>query len=477
MPRPSFYLLSRDEIELVYSKALEVLSTVGIKIEDELVKNFLESNGGVKKDDRTLIPEELAKEALKKAPKTFDLYDRDGKYIATLGEGANIFAPGSAAIYIIDHRSKDVRPPLLEDLKNAVIITDYLKNVDAQSTMLVPDDLPPQVRDFSRLYVVIKYSKKPVVTGAFKVENIKFMFNMMKVIRDDFNKRPWAIFDVTISSPLSWSKITARNLYDLAKEGIPAEIISMPQLSATAPATVSGGLLLHTAEVISGIAIAELVSPGSPIIYGGSTAVLQPRYGIPIITAPESVLLSLAYAEIAKYLRLPSHTYLGLSDNKIIDYQAGAETVYSAVLAVLEKFDIISGPGMLENELTQSLEKLILDDEVVGIAKRIAKGFSLSADELLQDIDEIKDGINKRHFLSSPRTRKLVREFHAYSIFDITTRSTWNKKEVHDKAHDKVLEILKTYTPTMLDKDLIKRVEEAYASAWKYYNLGNPKLV
>lgn len=140
-----------------------------------------------------MIPEELAKEALKKAPKTFDLYDRDGKYIATLGEGANIFAPGSAAIYMIDHRSKDVRPPLLEDLKNAVIITDYLKNVDAQSTMLVPDDLPPQVRDFSRLYVVIKYSKKPVVTGAFTVENIKFMFDMMKVIRDDFNKRPRAL--------------------------------------------------------------------------------------------------------------------------------------------------------------------------------------------------------------------------------------------------------------------------------------------
>lgn len=472
MPRPKLGILEKDDIERIFTAALSILNDTGVKIEDDLVRDYVLKNGGVLKNDRITFDESLVKESLKKAPKEFALYDRDGKYVATLGQEARIFNPGSAAIYILDYGAKEVRPPRLKDLKDFVIVTDYLDNIDAQSTALVPSDVPDEVKDISRLYVVIKYSRKPVITGAFTIENLGFMLNLMKAVREDYNKRPWAIFDVTVSSPLSWSKITARNLYDLAKNNVPAEIISMPQIGATSPATIAGSLVLHTAEILSGIIIAELVNSGAPIIYGGSTAVSQPRYGTPLLTAPESVLLTLAYGDIAKYLNLPSHTYMGLSDNKIVDYQAGAETMYSAVLAAIAGFDIISGPGMMENEMTQSIEKLVLDNEVVGFAKTIVRGFNIDDESLALNV--IKNAINKRHFLSEPHTRKHIRELYMYRIFDSTSRSTWDGKTVYEKAHEKILEIIKTYNPPTLPNDVLKELDSAYSLAWKYHNLSNP---
>lgn len=472
MPRPKLGILEKDDIERIFTAALSILNDTGVKIEDDLVRDYVLKNGGVLKNDRITFDESLVKEALKKAPKEFALYDRDGKYVATLGQEARIFNPGSAAIYILDYGAKEVRTPRLKDLKDFVIVTDYLDNIDAQSTALVPSDVPDEVKDISRLYVVIKYSRKPVITGAFTIENLGFMLNLMKAVREDYNKRPWAIFDVTVSSPLSWSKITARNLYDLAKNNVPAEIISMPQIGATSPATIAGSLVLHTAEILSGIVIAELVNSGAPIIYGGSTAVSQPRYGTPLLTAPESVLLTLAYGDIAKYLNLPSHTYMGLSDNKIVDYQAGAETMYSAVLAAIAGFDIISGPGMMENEMTQSIEKLVLDNEVVGFAKTIVRGFNIDDESLALNV--IRSAVNKRHFLSEPHTRRHVRELYMYRIFDSTSRSTWDGKAVYEKAHEKVLEIIKTYNPPTLPNDVLKELDSAYSLAWKYHNLSNP---
>jgi len=470
MARPVLTILSRSEAEQIHAAALELLKSIGVYFEDSEVAKILLDAGCEQRGGRILIPEHLVGEALRSTPKRFELYDRDGMSVATLGDGALIFNPGSAAVKILDYGSGEPRPPTMEDLKKLVILVDHLEHIDAQSTALVPHDVPLELRDIARLYPIIKYSRKPVVTGAFTVENLPLMLEVLKIVREDAWKRPFAIFDVCPSPPLRWSKVTSRNLVDLARAGVPAEVVSMPGLGATAPVTVAGAVVLHHAEVLSGVVIAQLVSKGAPVIYGGSPTLTEPRYGVDRIVAPEAVLISLAYRDLARYLGLPVHTYMGLSDNKLVDFQTGAETAYSALAAALASFDVVSGPGMLENESAQSLEKLVLDNEVCGIVKRIARGFEVDPEHLALDVfrDVVLSG--RKDFLAHPHTRKFVRrEVLIPRVWDVHPRSRWSGKDMYEQAHEEVEKILKEYTPTKLPDDVARELDKFFAELFKRF--------
>ncbi|PLJ77490.1 trimethylamine methyltransferase family protein [Infirmifilum sp. SLHALR2] len=466
MPRPALTLLSRDEVEELHSKALSLLERVGVFFEDKEVERLLTQNGLELRNGRVLFTESCIREALSKAPKRIPLYDREGRLVSVLGEGRTVFNPGSAAIKILDFGASEPRNPSLKDLRDLVILVDALKGFKAQSTALVPSEVPNEVKDAERLYVVLKYSAKPIVTGAFTVENLPLMVEMLKAVREDYRARPFAIFDVCPTPPLNWSRVTSRNLVDLARLGVPAEIISMPGLGGTSPVTIYGALVQHHAEVLSGIALSQIVSPGAPVIYGGSPTLIHPYYGTAVITSPESVLVTLAYRDLARHFSLPVHGYLGLSDSKAVDYQAGAEAAYTAVLAAVAGFDVASGPGMLEFESVQSLEKLVLDNEVCMLADRIARGFSPDA-EVVEVIREVV--LEKRgNFLAHKHTRARYREeLQLPRVWDVASRGKEAKQSLLHWAHEEVLRTLREHAPPTLDGDRLARLNSVRKALWE----------
>ncbi|MCC6040084.1 MAG: trimethylamine methyltransferase family protein [Thermofilum sp.] len=474
MARPRLLVLDRDEADAVHSDALSLLGEVGVRLESREVEKLLLDAGCTLRGGRVLVPEELVREALAKAPKRIELYDRDGRRVSTLGEGALVFNPGSAAIKLLDFGSSEPRTPTLEDLRRFVVLADALDGVEAQSTALVPGDAPVEVRDAVRLYVVLKYSRKPVVTGAFTVENLPLMVEMLRAVREDYRERPFAIFDACPTPPLSWSTITSHNVVDLARLGVPAEIISMPGLLGTAPATVYGALVQHHAEVLSGVVIAQLARPGAPVIYGGSPTVIHPYHGTSLITAPEAALVSLAYRDMARYLDLPSHTYMALSDAKSPDYQAGAEAAFTAALAAAAGFDVVSGPGMLEFESVQSLEKLVLDNEVCLLAKRIARGFARDSDSVgvIREVVLQKRG----NFLAHRHTRETYRrEIHLPKVWDVASRAR-GTRDLLKWAHEEVERILREHEPPVLEGDRLERLDEVLSRLYGRVGQSPPRV-
>ncbi|MEM4411525.1 MAG: trimethylamine methyltransferase family protein [Thermofilum sp.] len=470
MPRPRLLLLEKSDVEDVHSAALELLSKVGVRVEDSLVEKLLVSGGCALSGSRVLIPEDLVEEALRKAPKRIALHDREGRHVATLGEEALVFNPGSAAIRVLDYGSPEPRTPTLEDVKKFAVLADALSGLQAQSTAVVPGDVPAEIRDAVRLYVVLKYSRKPVVTGAFTVENLPLMVEMLRAVREDYRERPFAIFDVCPTPPLSWSSITSRNVVDLARLGVPAEIISMPGLGGTAPVTIYGALTQHHAEVLSGIVIAQLAQPGAPVIYGGSPTVIHPYHGTALITAPESALLGLAYRDLAREIGLPCHTYMALSDSKAVDFQAGAETALTAALAAAAGFDVVSGPGMLEFESVQSMEKLVLDNEVCLMARRLSRGFRPDA-EALDVVREVV--LTKRgNFLAHKHTRSNYRaELHLSGVWDVASAAR-ERRNLLDWAHAEAERILREHEPPVLEGDARAALDRVFAKL--YERAGSP---
>jgi len=457
---PSLKILTREDVEIIHEAALRILSEVGVMVPIKEVIEKMKEVGADVDGNIVRIPADLVTWAIKVAPKSIELFNREGKLVAVLKDNNVYFNPGSAATKILDYDIMSIRNVLFKDLIEFAIIADHLENIAFQSTALVPSDVVIDIRDKIRLYPILLVSNKPIVTGAFTEDGIPYMMEILNSVCEAY-KKPMAIFDVCPSPPLKWSKITLKNLVDCAKKKIPAEIIPMPQIGATAPVTIAGALVQHHAEALSGITIAQAINKGSPVIYGGSPCVLDMRYGTPLITAPESVLLSLAYVDIAKELRLPTHTYMGLADSKNIDYQAGIESTIGAVLAAIKGVNVISGPGMLGYENVQSMEKLVLDNELCGYVLKICEGFNLGPEELA--IEVIKEVGVGGQFLSHKHTLKNYRkELYFAKIFDRTPISSRYRvnKVLLKEAHKICKRILQSKEINLIDKERRKELEK-----------------
>jgi trimethylamine--corrinoid protein Co-methyltransferase len=250
---------------------------------------------------------------------------------------------------------------------------------------------------------------------------------------------------------------------DCAQFGIPAELVSMPLTGATGPATLLGAVVQHAAENLSGVTIHQLVKPGSPIVWGGSPAAFDMRAGTTPMGAIETMMIDCSYAEVGKHLGLPTHAYLGMSDSKIVDAQCGLESSGGAILGALTGINMISGPGMLDFESCFNLEKLVIDAEIAGMAKRLVTG--MVERETPLGLDIIRQVGHAGNFLTTRHTRQWFREelFIPSPVIDRDFRRNWEAKgslDITARAHQRVEELISTYEPKPLPDDVSQTLEE-----------------
>jgi trimethylamine--corrinoid protein Co-methyltransferase len=291
------------------------------------------------------------------------------------------------------------------------------------------------------------------------------MHDMLVAVRGSEKKlaeKPLAIFDACPSPPLKWSNLTTQSLIDSARVGIPSELISMGMTGATSPVTISGTLVQHVAENLCGLVICQLAKKGAPVIFGGSPSSFDLRKGTTPMGAIETMMIDSAYAQIAKHLHLPTHAYMGLSDAKTNDSQAGLETGLGAILGALSGVNVISGPGMMDFESCQSLEKLVIDNEICGMAYRLINGISQRDDPIATDL--FKGFTPKMQFLSLPHTRKWYRQEHTFpAIIDRDTYDYWvslGRKSMAERAAEEVERLLKTRPAPLAEKNVLTELKK-----------------
>jgi trimethylamine---corrinoid protein Co-methyltransferase len=290
----------------------------------------------------------MARKSVELAPREFCLYDRTGKPAVRYGGDHVHFDPGSSCLNILDPKTQQSRPAQSGDLVRLVQVAEMLPQFAAQSTAIVCNDVPQEIGDWYRLLVVLWYSSKPVVTGAFSACSLHTLLELLAIESggsEALRQKPRAVFDVCPSPPLNWSEFASQNLVDLARAGVPAEIVSMPLAGATAPVTLAGSVVQHAAECISGITIHQLAEPGAAIVWGGAPAIFDMRTGKTPMGAIETVMLDMACSQVGKYLGLPTHAYLVAGDGKAVDAQVEMERGISAVLGALAGINMISGAG------------------------------------------------------------------------------------------------------------------------------------
>ena len=461
--QPQLRILSPELVPQIIDEAFQLLVNPGIKVQLKEARALLADAGARVEEAREVvhIPEDVARKALETVPREFFLFDKKGNPAVHYGGNAVHFDPGSSGVNVLDSETLHHRPATTQDLIKVIKIADQLWQYDAQSTSLVCSEIPKEIGDLYRLYLVLLFSNKPVVTGAFSAQTTSTMIDMLAIFsggRQALAQKPTAVFDVCPSPPLIWSHFGSQSLIDLARAGIPAEIVSMPLAGAAAPITLLGSVVQHAAECISGMTIHQLAQAGSPIIWGGAPAIMDMRQGTTPMGAVETAMIDAAYAQVGKSFDFPTHAYMGASDAKIVDAQAGMESSTTAMIGALAGINMISGAGMLDFLACMSIEKLLIDAEAIGMAKRMLKGMQVHTTPLATGMYE---GIDfKGEFLKQRITRQLLREeqYLPSAVIDRGSIRTWQqmgRSDVFTRAKSQAQELLNAYQPQDLPSDQV----------------------
>ncbi len=470
--QPKLSLLTPELVDRILDEAFQLLLKPGIKVQSDEARDLLAAAGAKidRENEIAFIPEKIVREALATVPSSFTLYNRLGEPALTFGGDEVHFDPGSSGVHIMDPDTLEHRPSYAPDLLRVVKVAEMLPQYAAQSTAIVCNEIPKAVGDLYRLFLVQIYSNKPVITGSFSIRTLQSMFDMLAIFaggRKALAEKPQAVFDVCPSPPLIWSEFGSQNLIELSRAGVPAEMVSMPLAGAAAPVTLLGSVVQHAAECLSGIAIHQLAQPGSPIVWGGAPAIFDMRRGTTPMGAVETAMIDASYAQVGKSLGLPTHTYLGASDAKVVDAQAGMESGVSAMVGALAGINMISGAGMLDFLACQSPEKLVVDAEGIAMALRMVDGMRIHTNTLATELFE---GINfKGDFLKQKATRSLFAKEQALPspVIDRDSIRGWQAEGSLDtfaRAKKRTQQLLAGYTRPELDSQMVQELEAMVTS-------------
>jgi len=468
--RPAVRFLDDSLLERIVSEARDLLRELGVEINNAEVLALL-ADHGARIDEasrRAWLTDEILDRALKSAPGAFRLYDALGREAVDLSGDKLNFTPGSAAINVLDIQNDTIRRPVTADYVRYAKLMTGMHHVASQSTSMIPSDVHVRISDSYRLYLSLMHCAKPVVTGAFSIEAFELMRDLQVAVRgseEELVRKPLTIFSCCPTSPLRWSDVTSQNVVDCARHFIPVEYISMPLAGFIAPVTLVGSLVQHTAETLSGVVISQLAQPGAPALWGGSPAVFDVRYETTPMGAVGTMMIDCAANEIGKHLGFPTQAYIGLSDAKLLDAQAGFESSMGATLAALSGINNCSGPGMLDFESCFSLEKLVLDNEICGMVQRLVRGVEPKEDFPARP--HFEELLAEQHLLIADHTRRYLKEevYFPGPVIDRANRARWQDEGGHtlaQRAAAEIRRILDAYEPVELSdqvrRDLTERM-------------------
>ncbi|MFC1806621.1 trimethylamine methyltransferase family protein [Planctomycetota bacterium] len=478
--RPRVRFLSDELIERILDEAYKLLETRGITLHHEaLLARLAEAGCPVDADSQCVrMPREVVEGAVRTVPSGVELWNIAGESRCDLS-GDNVhFTPGSTAIKVLDGETQQMRPVSTDDMLRCGKLVEQLDAIDYSATALVPDDVPKAIGDSIRLYALLKTTSKAIVTGAFTIEGFDVMAEMHLAVRgtrEALREKPFTIFSCCPSSPLKWSTTTADNTARCAELGIPVEFIAMPIAGLVAPVSLIGCVIQHTVETLSGIVLSQTTRPGAPILYGGSPGVFDMRTMAATISAVEAQMIDCAYVEVGKHLGLPTQAYIGMSDSKSLDAQAGFESGTGLYLAGLAGVNSISGPGMHYFESCLSLEKLVFDAELCAMTRRLMAGLEpredFPADELFDEL------LREKTLLTADHTLRFFRQEHCIPgpIIDRTQfqDGTSESADLMQRARAEVASHLDRYEPPqVLSAEQLRDLEGVMTAAAGDFKIG-----
>jgi len=464
MTRASMSVLSKDDIQQVHDTSLRILAEVGVKIDSPKILEMARSNGVKIYSGKGLafLDESTIKNALKTAPKKIKICSRGGKDYTIPEEGVQLLSTDGQPPAVYDAATKKKRPSKLKDLINICILADALPDVDFVWPSVIATDMPPNKSSMFEFLAAIAYTSKHIQHGAASEEEASFQIEIASAIlgsNEELRRRP-IISDVcTPISPLRYDQGEAEALVILSRAGVPMVHLSMGIAGSATPVSIAGTLAVINAENLFGLTLTQIARPGAPSIYSSFSGVMDMKSGVFLCGTPEAILIDSAATQMSMHYGLPSCAGGPANASKTISAEAGYQSAMTAMGAVLTGADLMVGLGNLDRAGMIGPEKLVMDCEVWRWLKRLRAGVSVSK-ELLA-FDAIKRQGPGGAFLSDPHTLKYMRKdliMPQVTAYHPGGEPDFGRDDMLEYAKKKVKEILSTYKPPLLSRDIADRV-------------------
>ncbi|MHA1803638.1 MAG: trimethylamine methyltransferase family protein [Promethearchaeota archaeon] len=478
-------LFSKDEIEEIHGASMQLLSEVGMKVDSEETRVLLAKNGAIvdEKSNFVRFPESLIKEKLKTVPNSFTLYGPNESFHFEVNTTSTQFGTIGTPVKIYDPQSKKgVRKTVMEDTIKQIRIVDSLKHVMASHVDVWPNDINYLALHVHCIYQWAKNTKKAYGLGCIGKLASQDMMNMVSIVaggEEEIIKKPRLIGFMNPTSPLHLPQIMTNGFSIFTKYKQPTIIAPEALAGTSSPITIAGLLAQTNAEIVASVVLSQIYNPGAPVFFGTVSHVTDMKTGNSAIGSVETGLISGGIAQLARFYGIPSRGPGAVTDSKLLDLQNGMERMQTLMWAALTGINYVTCAGTFEATLSEALELLVIDDELIGMIKRALEGVEVNEDTLAVDLIK-KIALSEKkgsNFLGEMHTMKYMKkELYMASLLDRNRRNTWYKKGSKDLiqvAREKVEQILQTHEPPELDptieaklKEYIKEVE---ARTFEYY--------
>ena len=446
-------------LQRIHDESMRLLRELGIDFYDEEARAILREHGARVVGDTVFFDEETLMRYVHMAPPSFRQLARNPANTVTIGDRHTVFAPVYGPPFVID-LDRGRREATLEDFHNFVKMT-YMSPWLHHSggTVVEPTDEPVATRHLDMLYAHIKYSDKAFMGSVTDPVNAADSVKIAEIVfgREAMQQTPGLLSLINVSSPRRYDDRMLGDILVYAKARQALLITPFLMSGAMSPVSVAGTLALQNAEALAGIALVQMINPGTPVIYGSFMTNIDLQSGAPVFGSPESQLALITGAQMARWYNLPFRSGGTFSSSKIADAQAGYESVQVMLPAVLAQVNfVLHAAGWLENGLTTGYEKFVIDNELLGMYHTWAQGLDLSDEAFAFDaFQEVPPG---GHFLGTQHTMRHFRTaFYRAEVFDYNSAEQWEingAEDTYQRANHKWKQQLAAYEPPALDDAL-----------------------
>jgi len=466
-------ILSQSEIEAIHSSSIRILERVGLLVKSpRVVKLLVDAGATVDSERKTVkVPPSIVEESLLKHPPSFTLNARMRENDLLI-DSERIYAhPTGGCFNILDADTGRVRGATTKDVEVLTKLIDASKDIHQCEMLVFAGDTPQQVRDVHTVATMLRNTTKNCGFTAYSDRNLEHIIRLAAAIvggKEELRKKPIITFGVSPTSPLELTEDVADQLVKSASHALPVGILPAPLAGGTSPATLAGTLVQQNVEFLICHVIVQLVNPGNPVFYCPRPMCIDMRTGL---TAEEVEfgLMSAAAVQLAAHYKIPSDVYGLATNSKVLDEQAALEKAMIGLMPALAGANFLSGAGAVEAGVTASPEQLIIDNEILGLIFRVAKGIEVNPETLAADIIEKKGP--GAHYLGAEHTRRYYSsEHHIPELCDRTVRADWERaksKDIVGRAREKAGKLLKDHSVEPLDRDLEKELQRMLTEANK----------
>lgn len=461
--------LNQEDIQRLHQASLEVFAEVGIQVNFPAALELFAAAGADIDRETNLVklPGALVKKIIADAPPVINLCGRDpeGSLDCEIGGTKVYMGTGGTALNVQEPGSTEIRRSQTRDIMNMARMVDALDNIHFYMLNVYPGDLTVEDVDVNRFGAALNRTRKHIMGGVYTVEGVRNVIRMAELIAgspEALRKRPFISMVTCPISPFKLDESYGELTMEAARNNIPVVVPTEPLCGATAPVTLAGNLVVQNVDSLAGVMLAQLTNAGTPCLYGCISSITDLRDLKYLAGAVEMGLMNAGAAQMAQFYRLPFYATAGMTDSKVVDAQAGYESAITSTLVALAGANFIhDAAGFIEFCLTASFDKLVLDNEILGMVMRAVEGIRVD-DETIA-MAELKKAGPGGQFVTSRHTRRHMRHEHYQpQLSDRDNREQWQRageKTALERATVKSREILDAPLESVLPEEIRSRLK------------------